>query len=114
MPRVEGDKKMEFTVNFKAIRLAQGTMISEKLLNTAKESSNDFLTMMYLSVSKFISELEKSDDANAKSFLSCLESSDSCSYVYWGCGSCGGDGARVDAYCGSGGSQPDYSWCEQC
>ena len=39
----------------------------------------------------------------------------SCTYQYWGCGSCSGDQARVDAYCSSsGGSQPDYSWCEQC
>lgn len=43
-----------------------------------------------------------------------LEGGD-CSYVYWGCGSCGDGGARVDAYCtSSGGSQPDYSWCEAC
>jgi hypothetical protein len=39
---------------------------------------------------------------------------DNCSYVYWGCGSCGEGSARVDAYCGSGGSQPDFSWCEAC
>lgn len=46
-----------------------------------------------------------------------LESSaklENCSYVYWGCGSCPGGGARVEAYCGNGGSQPDYSWCESC
>lgn len=39
---------------------------------------------------------------------------DDCSYVYWGCGSCADGGARVDAYCGDGGSQPDFSWCEAC
>ncbi len=39
---------------------------------------------------------------------------ETCSYVYWGCGSCGEGGARVDVYCGSGGSQPDFSWCEAC
>lgn len=39
---------------------------------------------------------------------------ENCSYVYWGCGSCPSGGARVDAYCGNGGSQPDYSWCESC
>jgi hypothetical protein len=40
--------------------------------------------------------------------------SNSCTYVYWGCGSCPDGGAKVDAYCSDGGSQPDYSWCESC
>lgn len=37
-----------------------------------------------------------------------------CTYVWWGCGSCGDGAARVDVYCGSGGSEPDYSYCEAC
>jgi hypothetical protein len=42
---------------------------------------------------------------------------DECTAVYHGCGSCNSDGrqgARVDFYCGSGGSAPDYSVCEAC
>lgn len=39
---------------------------------------------------------------------------DECTYVYYGCGSCGEGYAVVEAYCTSGGSQPDFRWCEAC
>jgi hypothetical protein len=39
---------------------------------------------------------------------------DDCTYVYYGCGSCGGNSAVVAAYCGGGGADPDYWWCEPC
>lgn len=57
-----------------------------------------------------LDELKSYDD---RKFLM-HEDSFECSYVYWGCGSCGADAAQVAAYCGGGGSEPDYSFCEAC
>ena len=38
-----------------------------------------------------------------------------CTYVYYGCGSCGDGLALVEVYCSStGGPQPDGQWCEVC
>lgn len=109
-----GPKKFEFTLDLSVLKSVAGNKVSEKIFNQAKITANDLLAGIYFSTAKFVSELEESSDSDAKKYLRCLESSESCTYVYWGCGSCGGDWARVDAYCGSGGSEPDYSWCELC
>ena len=37
-----------------------------------------------------------------------------CVYVYRACGSCPNDEALVEAYCGAGGPEADFSWCEPC
>ena len=38
-----------------------------------------------------------------------------CVYVYLPCGTCGENGALVEAYCsGSGDSSPDFTFCEDC
>lgn len=57
-----------------------------------------------------LQELRRNKSATVDAHLR----SDECSYVYWGCGSCPDGGARVDAYCSSGSSEPDMSWCEGC
>ncbi|HEY0501881.1 MAG TPA: hypothetical protein VGD42_00170 [Lysobacter sp.] len=47
--------------------------------------------------------------------ISAHVNADECTYVYSGCGSCADGGAKVEAYCSSsGGSRPDFSWCEPC
>lgn len=43
-----------------------------------------------------------------------LRENDECTVVYYGCGSCENNGARVEYYCSSGASQPDYVSCEAC
>jgi hypothetical protein len=55
----------------------------------------------------------KSDQTDAA--LTKLANASTCTSVYWGCGSCGVEFARVDVYCdSSGGSSPDYSYCSAC
>lgn len=57
---------------------------------------------------------DRAHQAASAAGISVLSTSESCTYEYYGCGSCGGDDAYVLAYCGSGGSEPDYWWCESC
>ena len=41
--------------------------------------------------------------------------SPACTYVYYACGTCPGNGALVEGYCNSsGGSTPDTRFCESC
>ncbi|WP_394970359.1 hypothetical protein [uncultured Croceitalea sp.] len=114
--KIEGSKKFEFTLHLNNVKGKSDDKLSEKIRRVAGEFSNEFVSKSYVSVANLIEQLENSDDSQAKSFLSCLKSSETCTYVYWGCGSCSGGRARVDAYCdgGGGGSQPDYSRCESC
>lgn len=57
---------------------------------------------------------ERTTEAVSAGFASPKASTSVCTYVYWGCGSCAGGAARVDAYCTSGGAEPDFSYCESC
>ncbi|CAM1357802.1 hypothetical protein [Tenacibaculum xiamenense] len=109
----KGKKKLEITINFDNL-LKTKKDLNLRLFETAREVKNDFLAGIYFSFGKFIQEIQNSNEEKAKSFINCLNKSDSCTLVYWACGSCGGNWALVDAYCGSGGSEPDYSFCELC
>lgn len=37
-----------------------------------------------------------------------------CQKVFLACGTCSDDRAKVEVYCGSGGAEPDYYYCEPC
>lgn len=90
-------------------------LLSKKVMNFGLESENPLKFSLLTGFAKFISEIEKSNLDNDKTFLNKLMSADECTYVYWGCGSCGDNHCRVDVYCNSsGGSTPDYSYCELC
>ena len=108
-----GEKKIELIINFDSLKVSD-SLLEERLFETAKITNNDFLSNIYFSFGKFIQSLKGTEEKEDKSFLECLNANNSCTLVYWSCGSCGGDWARVDAYCGSGGSEPDYSFCELC
>ena len=43
-----------------------------------------------------------------------IGASDQCTVVNHGCGTCANGGALVEYFCGSGGSEPDYTRCENC
>jgi hypothetical protein len=105
---VKGERLFEFTLNLKEIRLHKGDNLLEKLLNASKKMSNEFLSKVYLSIAEHLKEI-KSDESALK-HLSCIETSDSCTYVWYACGSCTESLALVEAYCPEG----DYAWCEQC
>ena len=106
----KGEKVFEFTLNLKDIRTLNGSTLSEKLFNEAKKNSNEFLSNVYFSVAKLLEQLKNEEDEQAKSFLSCVSSSDGCTWVWYACGSCQGNYALVEAFCPEG----DYQWCEKC
>lgn len=69
-------------------------------------------------VAKELAAFRSSSDKKAQDFVAAAHAAGECTRVYNGCGSCTSCGkelcARVDFYCGSGGSEPDFSICEVC
>lgn len=105
----KGDKLFEFTINLKEIRDGyEGKDISQKLLNASKKMSNSFLASVYSAVGAHLQEVAHA--ADAQRYLSCLNSSDGCTFVWYACGSCQGSLALVEAFCPDG----DHRWCERC
>ena len=90
--------------------------LAKQIRETAEHHKDVFLGNVYDSLANHIESLEESKESIDTEKLSKFSNATSCRYVYWGCGGiCGEDGARVDGYCdSSGGSDPDYWYCESC
>ena len=113
--KVGGKPLLTFQINLEQLKLSEGKSLGEKAMSFALETESSVKFSMFSALAKFITEIEKSEQDNDRKFLECLNSANDCTYVYWGCGSCGDNYCRVDVYCDSSGSgTPDYSYCELC
>jgi len=108
----EGKKKLEITIYLSDMNSLTEKSLADRLTVMSKKADNEVLSTIYKSLANTVTNLEESEELQAKSFVSCLDSSQSCTVVYYACGmyGCASNYGRVEYYCSSG----NYATCERC